>query len=188
MFLGYIGAIAGGIGLAALLLAISKLFRLNVPRWTFPAAAGVGMIALTIHVEYAWYGETTSKLPPEVEVVQTFTTQAPYQPWTYFRPRINRLVAVDHSSALTNPEIENVVLVVVYLAERLSGTLLAEMFINCETGERTRTGEDFDLDARGMPPSDAWMNPGEDSPVVNAVCGRLGLPAADEQAAPTAQG
>ncbi|MBV6658599.1 MAG: hypothetical protein KI785_12615 [Devosiaceae bacterium] len=182
MFLGYIGAIAGGIGLAALLLVVSKLFRLKLPRWAYPAAAGLGMIGLTINVEYAWYNETASKLPPEVEVVQTFTTQAPYQPWTYVVPRINRLVAVDHSSALTRPDVENVVFVVVYLAERLTGTLLAEMFINCETGERTRTGEDLVQDERGLPPEDSWIMVGTDHPIVSAVCERQGLPI-DPQAA-----
>jgi hypothetical protein len=177
MFLGYVGAIAGGIGLAAILLVISKTFRLNLPRWMYPAAAGLGMLMLTIHIEYSWFSQVRSTLPAEVEIVETYDHSIFYQPWTYLVPRVNRFTAVDHSSARTNPEVENLVLVDVILMERFAPARVATNFVNCETGERLLVDPDMELDENGMPVAGNWRSAGLDDPLIAATCSRHGLPA-----------
>ncbi len=177
MFLGYVGAIAGGIGVAATLLALSKLFRFSLPKWMYPAAAGLGMLLLTIHIEYSWFGQVQDGLPPEIEVVETFDYSVFYQPWTFVFPRVNRFVAVDHATARLNPEVENIVLIDVLLMERLSPALKAVQFINCATGERLLTGDDMELDANGMPLDADWVAVGLDDALIRSVCTRHGTSA-----------
>jgi hypothetical protein len=172
MFLGYIGAIAGGIGLAAMLLIVSKLFRLKLPRWMYPAVGGLGMILLTVHIEYSWYDQVRSNLPEEIEVVQTFDYSVFYQPWTYLIPRVNRFVAIDHTTARTNPDLENMVLVDVILMERFSPALIATNIINCQDGERVLLGDDTELDENGMPVNGDWTAAGLDDPLIAAACAR----------------
>ncbi len=184
MFLGYIGAIAGGIGLAAVLLTISKIFRLNLPKWMYPAAAGIGMLALTINIEYTWYNQVRQNLTSDVEVVQTFEYSVFYQPWTYLVPRINRLVAVNHTSARTHPDIENVVLIDTVLMERLANNILATQFINCEIGGRLLFDEVSDLDSNGFPADPNWVEVGLDDPLIVSVCSRH-LPADEANASET---
>lgn len=178
MFLGYVGAIAGGLGLAAMLLVISKTFRLKLPRWMYPATAGLGMLLLTIHIEYSWFDQVRSSLPEEIEVVETFDYSVPYQPWTYLAPRVNRFVAVDHTSARTNPDVENMVLIDVILMERFSPTFVATNFIDCEAGARLLVGDDMALDDNGMPVGDDWAEAGLDDPLIMATCRRHNAPEA----------
>lgn len=176
MFLGYIGAIAGGISLAAVLLIISKTFRLNLPRWLYPATGGLGMLLLTIHIEYSWFNQVRSTLPDEIEVVETFDYSVPYQPWTYLAPRINRFVAIDHTTARTNPDVENFVLIDVILMERFSPTFVATNFVDCQAGARLLVGDDTQLDENGLPLDGDWSSVGLDDPLVAAACARHGTP------------
>ncbi|MEM1286056.1 MAG: hypothetical protein ACFB01_04860 [Cohaesibacteraceae bacterium] len=178
MFLGYVGAIAGGIGLAAILLVISKTLRLNLPRWLYPATAGLGMLLLTIHIEYSWFSQVRSTLPEEIEIVETFDYSVPYQPWTYLIPRVNRFVAIDHTSARTNDGVEDLVLIDVILMERFSPTFKATNFVNCDAGERLLVGDDIEMDETGMPLSSDWSAVGLDDPLIKAVCERHNSPSA----------
>lgn len=172
MFLGYVGAIAGGIGVAAMLLVISKTFRLKFPGWIYPAAAGIGMVALTIYIEYSWFNEVRAGLPDEVEIVETFEYSAPYQPWTYVVPRINRFVAIDHATARTNAGVDDLVLIDVILMERFAPTYVATNFIDCTDGARMLVGEDMQLDDDGRPLGEDWLRVGLDDPLVSATCAR----------------
>ncbi|MFK7792066.1 MAG: hypothetical protein AB8B88_05270 [Devosiaceae bacterium] len=172
MFLGYVGALAGGIGVAATLLTLSKIFRFNLPRWMYPAAAGIGMLLLTIHIEYSWLGQVEQGLPPEIEIVETFNETIFYQPWTYIIPRVHRFIAVDHGTARLNPDVENMVLIDTLLMERITPALIASQFIDCATGARMLTGDTIELDDSGMPVDGDWINVGLDDPLINVVCTR----------------
>lgn len=178
MFLGYVGAIVGGISLAALLLVASKIFRLKLPGWAYPAAAGAGMLLLTIHIEYSWFGQVQDGLPEEIEIVETFNETVFYQPWTYVVPRVNRFIAIDHGTARLNPNVENMVLINTLLMERLTPALIATQFINCTQGSRMLTSESMALGEDGMPLDDDWVTVGLDDPLISAVCSRhAGAPA-----------
>jgi len=172
MFLGYVGAIAGGIGAAAMLLVISKTFRLKMPGWVYPAAAGFGMLFLSIYIEYSWYGEVRSGLPEQIEVVETFEYSVAYQPWTYLIPRVNRFVAIDHATARTNAEVNGLVLIDVLLMERFAPAYVATNFIDCTEGARMLVGEDMQLDDDGRPLDGDWLQVGLDDPLVSATCAR----------------
>lgn len=178
MLLSIIAAAVGGASLAALVLVFSKLTRIEVPRWLYPAAAGFGMIALTVYTEYSWFSNARSELPENVEIVETFTRTSTLQPWTFVAPRIDRFMAVDHSSARQNDAVENVVLVDVYLMERLNPTLLATQFIQCETGERMLAGGATEFDEGGLPAGREWTMLGLDNPLVVAVCRQHNAPPA----------
>ncbi len=179
MFLGYVGAIVGGISVAALLLVVSKIFRLKLPGWAYPAAAGAGMLLLTIHIEYSWFGQVQDGLPEEIEIVETFNETVFYQPWTYIVPRVNRFIAVDHGTARLNPNVDNMVLINTLLMERLTPALIATQFINCTDGARMLTSESMELGDDGMPLDNEWVSVGLDDPLISSVCERHAEPVAE---------
>lgn len=177
MFLGLLAAVVGGVSLAATLLIISKVFKLATPRWVYPAAAGLGMISLTVYIEYSWFSRTQAELPDNVEVVESFGRVSVLQPWTYISPRVDRFIAVDHGSVRQNDAIENVVLVDVYLMERLNPTLQATQFVHCGNGERMLVSTDAEFTEDGLPVDQEWAQLGLDNPLIIAVCNTAGLPA-----------
>lgn len=172
MFLGLVAAVVGGASLAATLLIISKVTRINMPRWMYPAAAGVGMIALTIYIEYTWFSTARAELPADVEVVETFSRTSVFQPWTFLAPRVDRFMAVDHGSVRLNPNVDEVVLIDVYLMERLNPTLQATQFIHCGTASRMLVGDATEFTDDGLPADEDWVLLGVDDPLVVSVCGR----------------
>lgn len=176
MFLGFVGAIAGGICLAGVLLILSKLFRLQMPGWTYPAAAGIGMLGIGVYIEYSWYGRTVAEFPPSFEVIESFSDTSFIQPWTYVFPRTDRFIIVDHDGARLNENVPNTVLVDVYLMERMRPTIQATQFIRCDTGERLLADDSMNLDDDGLPVGEDWVDPQPDSPLIQAVCQQQGLP------------
>lgn len=172
MFLGLVAAVVGGVSMAATLLIISKITRIDIPRWLYPAVAGVGMIALTVYIEYTWFWNARAELPADVEVVETFSRTSILQPWTFISPRVDRFMAVDHGSARLNPTVDEVVLIDVYLLERLNPTLQATQFIHCGIASRMVVGDSTEFTDDGLPADEDWMPLGEDDPLVLSVCGR----------------
>lgn len=172
MFLGLLAAVVGGVSLAATLLIISKVARIDMPRWLYPAVAGIGMIALTIYIEYTWFSTARAELPNDVEVVETFSRTSVLQPWTFLAPRVDRFMAVDHGSVRLNPDVDDVVLIDVYLMERLNPTLQATQFIHCGTASRMLVGDATEFTDDGLPADEDWVPLGEDDPLVLSVCGR----------------
>lgn len=174
MFLGLVAAVVGGASLAAALLIISKITRIEMPRWIYPAAAGVGMIGLTVYTEYTWFSNARAELPADVEVVETFSRTSVLQPWTFISPRVDRFMAVDHGSVRLNPTVDEVFLIDVYLMERLNPTLQATQFINCGTASRMLVGDATEFTEDGLPADEEWVPLGEDDPLVLSVCSRHG--------------
>jgi hypothetical protein len=178
MFLGLVGAVVGGISLAATLLILSKLLRREFPRWIYPAAVGFGMISLTVYVEYSWFSRTVGELPAGYEVVDSYTTSSPLQPWTFIVPRVERFMVVNHGSVRRNEQVPNVVLVDVFLLERLNPTLQATQFLNCASGGRLLVGADTQMGPDGLPTGEDWTPLGLDNALVRVVCSQAGLPGA----------
>ena len=178
MLFTYLGAIVGGISLALVLLAVAKLFRLGLPTWIYPASAGIGMILLTVYIEYSWYPRNVEQLPDTLEVVETFEERAPWQPWTYLVPRVDRFTVVDHGSVQRNPDAPDVVLVDVILLQRLSPVFVTTMFIDCAQGRRHIFSEEIELGGDGLPVDGDWTALDADDPLLVLTCTRAGLPAA----------
>ncbi|MEM1288588.1 MAG: hypothetical protein AAGH60_09585 [Pseudomonadota bacterium] len=173
MLLGYVGAVVAGLTLAGIVLAVSKTFKLSPPKWIYPATVGLGMIGLTIYLEYTWFPRTQSELPDEVVVVETFRTQKFYQPWTYLIPQVDRFVAVDTASVRRNEDVEGVVLVDTFLMERTLSALLATQFVDCNQGRRLLADEGLQLSQDRLLEADGWVDLGLTNALVQTACADL---------------
>ena len=65
-----IAVIVAGIAVAGIVL-LTRRFLPAVPRWTAPVLAGLAMIAVSISLEYSWFGRTAATLPETMEVART---------------------------------------------------------------------------------------------------------------------
>src|SRR5690606_18548472 len=90
----------------------------NLPRWSFPVAAGSAMLAFQVYSEYNWFPHQKSLLPADVTVVQQIEESAPWRPWSYLYPQTLRFIAVRVGKAAVNTINPELVLAEVYLFER----------------------------------------------------------------------
>lgn len=158
------GFLGGGLAL------ISRRLVRVLPRWAVPVAAGCGMLGVAISLEYSWFGRTSEALPMGVEVALTHEAKAPWRPWTYAYPYVDRFIAVDRSSILTHENAPGQRLADLFVFARWQRTAHVKAVFDCEAGRRaditgaTRLGEDGSLDGA------TWYDTGADNPVARRVC------------------
>lgn len=62
------------------------LTRKKLPRWIVPAAAGLGILAYQVYMEYSWFERTQAQLPPGSVVTEVRQQPAFWRPWTFVVP------------------------------------------------------------------------------------------------------
>ncbi|MCV2880572.1 hypothetical protein [Actibacterium sp. XHP0104] len=95
MFIELIATVAAGLGAAGIILLLNKILRGMLPRWFLPAGAGLAMIGFSVWSEYTWAERTINQLPEGVVVVREIEQTAAWKPWSYAKPQITRVIAVD---------------------------------------------------------------------------------------------
>ena len=157
--------LAGG-GVASL---ARRLVR-ALPRWLVPAAAGGAMIAVSVSLEYAWFDRTRDALPPRVEVALTHESRAPWRPWTYLAPFVDRFVAVDAGSVLTHPGAPDRRIVDLLAFARWTPPRRVRAAFDCAEGRRVDLVEGVTLGPGGAIEGAAWRDTGLDDPVTRSAC------------------
>lgn len=134
MLLDFIAMIAAGAGLAGVILLLRKLSGGRLPKWTLPAAIGLGMLSFSVWNEYSWYDRTAGALPASVVVLSAPPTKQALRPWTYLFPVHHRFLAYDGGSTQTsvdNPAIRQGQVAVV---ERWQATQWVPIAVDCAKG------------------------------------------------------
>ena len=103
MLMDYIATIAAGLGLVGLVVIVRHLSKGRLPKWTIPAAIGLGMILFSVWNEYTWYARTTQALPEQVIILSSPADKAAYRPWTYVFPVSTRFAALDGVGMVKSP-------------------------------------------------------------------------------------
>ena len=134
MALELVAAIVGAFGMAGIALALRKLSSGRLPRWIMPAFAAIGLIGVTIVLEYGWADRVSGELPPGVSVVQTEATPSPLRPWTFVVPLVTRLVAIDGRNLATHPAVPTLRLAPVYIFARWRSPEQGLMAFDCAAG------------------------------------------------------
>lgn len=153
-----LGVIAVGIGMAALLYALSHAGRkagLNPPSWLLPAGIGLAMVSYSVWNDYAWFGRATARLPQDTQVLLVGRASQPWAPWTYLAPVEVRFAALDASQIRHGDG--GVRHAPIMLVERRGQTVIVPQDFDC-AGGRVRP-------ARGD-----WMAAAADDPAFAAVC------------------
>jgi hypothetical protein len=159
------GFAAGGI--AALLLRFS---RGALPRWIVPVAAGAAMISFAIWSEYSWFGRTSAALPDDFVIVSQSESSAPWRPWTYVRPMVDRFAAVDTGSVGTNEAFPEMRIAETYFWTRWAAVARLTVAFDCADGRRAPMVEGVEIADDGSIVGAEWVTVPADDPSLSAVC------------------
>ena len=152
--------------------AIFKTLKRKPPRYLIPATVGVTILAYGIWSDYSWFSRTTAAFPPEVKVVETYTTRVFWQPWTYIVPRIDRFTAVDTLKSRRNKAHPDMVLVEVILVRQYGPAAKAELMIDCAGRRRADVGGGTRLGPDSLPAEAEWVGFETDDPLLRVACSR----------------
>lgn len=159
------GVAAGGITL------VTRRAAPALPRWLVPIAAGGAMLVAAISLEYSWFGRTAAGLPERTEVASKNEARAPWRPWTYIVPYVDRFVVVDRASVRTKAGLEGQRMVDLYLFGRWTPTIRITSVFDCGAGRRADLGPDVSLAEDGSLSGASWIDTGLDDPVTRTACG-----------------
>lgn len=161
MAMDLVGAIAAGLGVGALIFAMTHASRkagIEVPKWVLPAGIGLTMICYSIWNDYSWLGRAKEKLPENAELVLVGRDSFLWAPWTYIAPVAIRFAAVD--PATVEKSSENIRAAEIMLVERRRPTVIVRQRFDCVAGRISVGGTD-------------WQN-ARDDPAFAAVCAEEG--------------
>ena len=111
--------------------------------------AGAAMIVAAASLEQSWYGRTVAALPPRVEVAVAHESRAPWRPWTYLSPYVDRFVAVDQGSVLTHAAAPKRRVADVLVFGRWTPPRRVRAAFDCAEGRRADLVEGVSLGADG---------------------------------------
>jgi hypothetical protein len=161
-----VSGVAAG-GMAALLL---RLTRGTLPRWIVPVTAGAAMIAFAIWSEYSWFDRTRGALPEEFVIVSQSESSAPWRPWTYLRPMIDRFAAVDTGSVGTNEAFPDMRIAETYFWARWAPVTRVTVAFDCAERRRAPMVEGVGIAEDGSIVGAEWIEVPADDPSLAAVC------------------
>ena len=141
-----------------------------LPGWLVPVAAGGAMLAVAVSLEYAWFDRTRGALPPRVEVALTHESRAPWRPWTYLAPFVDRFVAVDEGSILTHEAAPDRRIADVLAFGRWTPPRRVRAVFDCASGRRADLLDGVALGPDGTIENAAWHDTGLDDPVTRLAC------------------
>ncbi|WP_075214863.1 hypothetical protein [Mongoliimonas terrestris] len=171
-----LGTLLIGITVGLMLYAVTKTFKLTLPKWIFPTAIGASMIAFQVYNDATWFSRTAGDLPPTHVVVGRFSATSPLRPWTYVLPVHERFQVIDRASARRNPDVPDLVLVDLLLVTRFQPTLKAPQFFDCAGNRRADAHEGVRFAADGTPQGVDWEALPADDPMLAAACAPLPAP------------
>lgn len=172
MLLELIAVVVAGFAAGGVMLVVRRVAP-ALPRWLLPLVAGGAMLGTAISLEYTWYGRTAASLPPGIDVALTHENRAPWRPWTYARPYIDRFVAVDRAAARTHAGADGQRLVDVYVFGRWSPTQRIQSVFDCAAGRRADLVPGVSFAADGRLDGATWHDTGRDHPVTRAACAEV---------------
>lgn len=175
MYIHLLATLAMGAMAAGLVFAIARTVGWKKPGLAYPIAIGGAMLGYAVYDEYSWYQRSASALPNQLEVVRTYATSMPYQPWTYAVPRIFQYDAADLSSVRSNPNAPGLRLVRLVRVTRNTSSADISVVIDCARGRYAEVSASTKFTAEGVPKSVDW-NAISDHQVLGAAICNLSVP------------
>lgn len=170
MVLELLAAVVAGTALAGIVMIARLVLKDRLPRWSVPAAAGLGMLAFTVWNEYDWSRRAEASLPEGVAIAWRNEERTAIRPWTLLAPTTTRLAAVDLRNPLTHPDAPGQVLVRVVMFGRFVPGAEIPVVFDCAEGRSAelRGGGAFAEDGRIA--EAAWRDLPQDDPVLRTAC------------------
>lgn len=155
---------------AGVVLLAFKLVRRKAPKVLMLGAAALGMVGYTQWDRYTWADRYAASLPPESVVVDRYAYDGWLEPWARVMPRADRLLVLDGTATLRNPDFPHMSVVTTLLVERNQDTLSLRQFIDCSQRRRAPVTGQTGFTEAGLPLPDAWIAGGQPQPLFDAVC------------------
>lgn len=169
MALELLGSFFVALTLGLLIWALRKRYR-GIPGWLTPVAAGAGLIATAIYMEYSWFDRVARALPPEFAVVNAETAASPLRPWTYVAPLVNRFTALDRSKLARHPERSELIVAPVFGFARWENPKNTLMVFDCAENRRVPVTEGMAIDGSGRLAGAEWLVLGTADELQQAAC------------------
>lgn len=174
MYVDIITIIAAGFAAAGVALILNHLSGRRLPRWIIPAMAGAGMLLMSLTNEYRWYPRTLTLLPDGYEVISTVDYSAPFSPWTYAVPYVNRFAAIDVAGTQRNTNQPHLRLTNVVFFARWQPMQTRSAVFDCAQGLSALVDGDLVFNDDGTIRVSRWDQTGLDDPATVLVCGATG--------------
>ena len=165
-----IAVFAIGFAAAGFVLLAYRLRGKKPPRYLIPLAAGLAMVGYALWSDYSWASRTIAGLPDHVMVVKRIPSSAPWKPWTYLFPQVDRFIAVDSAEIRRNDRLPGLVLAEVILVTRLEPAVTTRQLFDCAKARRTDVVESGDFTDQGLPMNPDWVPIERDDALYSAVC------------------
>lgn len=159
------GAIAAGA-----VYLIARPFGWKPPGVLYLVAAAAGMLAYSVYDEYTWYDRSAGTLPNRLQVVRTYATSMPYQPWTYALPRVYRFDAVDLGSLRANPKAPDLALIRLLRVTRNTSSENVSAILDCKNARYAEIGTTTKFTDSGIPVDPDWQSLNEHRALKESIC------------------
>lgn len=167
-----ISVFVAAIAAVGCMILVFRLIGRKPPKFLTPLIAAAAMFFVNIYAEYNWFPMTRDGLPETVKVVQTFETSAPWSPWSYKWPRIERFTAVDMSSIQKNPKHPGYHVAETYLVQKGLDTMIIYHLFDCNKARIVDVSPNTEFDESGLPKEDNWQQLDTDHPMLATVCSK----------------
>lgn len=164
-----IATISMGFIAAAVILVVQKTFRLSLPKWAMPVAAGLGMITFTVWSEYAWFDRHHEAIGRDKIIATKVEKSQPWRPWTYIFPVTTRFIALDKDGAEV---IDGTVVTSIYLLSRWQDGAIVPAAFDCILSRRADLFSGRD-DIKTKLATAEWTVMGSDDPTLRAACDQI---------------
>ncbi len=160
-----------GFAAAGVVMLLFRLWGRKAPKYVIPFVAAMAMFGYMIWDEYSWFDRYDARLPQNIAVIQTYSDENPFAPWTLISAPINRFTAIDRDKMVINPENPDEKRVTTLLLKKGAETLALTHLVDCATGRRGYITPDNNLDDNGFPSDmEEWFDMDADDPLRAAVC------------------
>lgn len=166
----YLGTFLVGGTVALLLWAVARTLKRPLPRWVYPAAAGLTMLVYQVYNDYTWFGRNAGSLPPSYVVTSRHTQSSILQFWSLIVPPVDRFAVVDRTSIKRNPQVPDLVMANVILVTRFHPSVLIVQVFDCAQRRRADIHDRVTFDTGGRPQGLSWEELSADDPALEAAC------------------
>ena len=170
MYVFIITTVVVGFACAGVVMLLFRLWGRKAPKYVIPFVAAIGMFVYMIWDEYSWFDRYASRLPGQIDIVQTFADENPFAPWTLISAPVNRFTAIDREKVVINPANPDQKRVTTLLLKKGGETLALTHLVDCIAGRRGYITAQTELDADGFPTGiDEWFSMDDNDPL-RSVC------------------
>jgi len=166
----FLAMISAGAGLAGIALALRRISRGRLPRWTLPALIALGMLGYSIWSEYSWYGRVSAALPAGVTVVARAQDRQPWRPWTLLAPLTLRFAAFDGTVLRRSEQNPAIRTAEVMLVRRWAAVTRVPMAFDCAAGTQAALIEGATVAPDGTLTGAAWAAAAPGDALQDAAC------------------